>query len=103
MAPKRFRSVRRTTSSASGGLVNVLGNLAVADPGGPSILNGQPFNLPGYTNREAALLVGEATFAFQGGLEPVPFYHHTGGTFLVLTEEGCKLPVVRRDRCRSVP
>jgi len=64
-----------------GGLVAVLGQLAALDPNGSSILNGPPFNLPGYTNREAGLLVGEATFALQGGLEPAPFYHFTGGVF----------------------
>lgn len=68
-------------AATSGGLISTLGNLAIADPGGSSILNGPPFNLPGYTNREAGLLVGEATFALLGGLEPVPFYHFTGGTF----------------------
>jgi hypothetical protein len=64
-----------------GGLVAVLGQLAALDPNGSSILNGPPFNLPGYTNREAGLLVGEATFALLGGLEPAPFYHFTGGVF----------------------
>jgi hypothetical protein len=68
-------------ASTSGGLISALGSLAIADPGGPSFLNGPPFNLPGYTNREAGLLVGEATFVFLAGLEPVPFYHFTGGTF----------------------
>jgi hypothetical protein len=64
-----------------GGLVSVLGLLAAFDPNGSSILNGPPFNLSGYTNREAGLLVGEATFALLGGLEPAPFYHFTGGVF----------------------
>ena len=64
-----------------GGLVSALGTLAAIDPNGSSILNGPPFNLPGYTNREAGLLVGEATFALLGGLEPAPFYHFTGGVF----------------------
>lgn len=64
-----------------GGLVAALGTLASVDPSGPSILNGPPFNLPGYTNRQAGLLVGEATFALLGGLEPAPFYHFTGGVF----------------------
>ncbi len=64
-----------------GGLIALLGTLAATDPNGSSILNGPPFNLPGYTNREAGLLVGEATFGLQGGLEPAPFYHFTGGTF----------------------
>jgi hypothetical protein len=64
-----------------GGLVATLGVLAATDPNGSSILNGPPFNLPGYTNRQAGLLVGEATFGLLGGLEPAPFYHFTGGTF----------------------
>ncbi len=68
-------------AATSGALISTLGDLAIADPNGSSILNGPPFNLPGYTNREAGLLVGAATFLFQGGLEPVPFYHFTGGTF----------------------
>lgn len=53
----------------------------MADPNGSSILNGPPFNLSGYTNRQAGLLVGEATFLFLAGLEPAPFYHFTGGNF----------------------
>lgn len=68
-------------ASTSGGLVATLGNLAVTDPNGSSILNGPPFNLQDYNNRQAGLLVGESTFVFLGGLEPVPFYHFTGGTF----------------------
>lgn len=58
-----------------GGLVSLLGTLAIADPNGPSILD------PNLTNRQAGLLVGEATFALLGGLEPAPFYHFTGGVF----------------------
>jgi hypothetical protein len=58
-----------------GGLVATLGTLAVSDPNGTSFLN------PDLTNRQAGLLVGEATFALLGGLEPAPFYHFTGGTF----------------------
>jgi pimeloyl-ACP methyl ester carboxylesterase len=69
------------TAADVGGLVSILGTLAATDPNGSSILNGPPFNLPGYTNREAGLLVGEATFALQGGLVTAPFYHFTGGTF----------------------
>jgi pimeloyl-ACP methyl ester carboxylesterase len=62
-------------ASTSGGLVAMIGNLAVSNPGGPSFLD------PNLTNRQAGLLVGEATFALLGGLEPAPFYHFTGGTF----------------------
>jgi len=68
-------------ANPSGELIAGLGALAVADPNGSSILNGPPFNLPGFTNRQAALLVGEETFFFLSGLEPTPFYHFTGGTF----------------------
>ncbi|HSG38506.1 MAG TPA: hypothetical protein VLE27_02615, partial [Thermoanaerobaculia bacterium] len=68
-------------AATSGGLISAIGALAVADPTGPSFLNGPPFNLPGYNNRQAGLLVGQATFGLQGGLEPAPFYHFTGGTF----------------------
>ncbi len=67
-------------ASTNGVLIAALGNLAVADPNGPSILNGPPFNLD-LNNRQAGLLVGEATFVFFAGLEPVPAYHFTGGTF----------------------
>ena len=62
-------------ASANGILVTNLGNLAVSNPGGPSFLD------PNLTNRQAGLLVGEATFTFFPGVEPAPFYHFTGGTF----------------------
>ena len=62
-------------ANAVGSLLAVLGFLAVADPNGVSFLD------PSLTNRQAALLIGEATFALSGGLEPAPFYHLTGGTF----------------------
>lgn len=68
-------------ANPSGGLIAGLGALAVADPGGSSILDGPPFNLPDFTNRQAALLVGEETFFFLAGLPPTPSYHFTGGTF----------------------
>jgi hypothetical protein len=58
-----------------GGLAQLLGQLATANPSGASPA------VPGLTNREAGLLVGEATFTLLGGLEPAPFYHFTGGTF----------------------
>jgi len=70
-----------TYAATSGGLIQALGTLAVTDPNGSSILNGPPFNLPGYNNRQAGLLVGEATYLFLAPLEPTPFYHFTGGTF----------------------
>jgi len=68
-------------ANPTGSLVAALGALALFDPNGSSILNGPPFNLGDYTNRQAGLLVGEATFLLQGGLEVAPFYHFTGGTF----------------------
>lgn len=58
-----------------GGLVGLLGLLAQVDPNGASIID------PNLTNRQAGLLVGEATFVLMGGLEPAPFYHFTGGVF----------------------
>jgi pimeloyl-ACP methyl ester carboxylesterase len=64
-----------TYASTNGVLIATLGNLAVSNPGGPSILD------PNLTNRQAGLLVGEATFTFFPGVEPAPFYHFTGGTF----------------------
>jgi pimeloyl-ACP methyl ester carboxylesterase len=57
-----------------GALSIAVGNDALANPSAPST------NLPG-TNREAGLLIGEATFALLGGAEPAPAYHFTGGTF----------------------
>ena len=62
-------------ANPTGGLISVLGTLASVDPNGASILN------PALTNRQAGLLVGAATFTLQGGLEPAPFYHFTGGVF----------------------
>ncbi len=62
-------------AAASGILINAIGTAAVADPNGPSAV------VPGFNNRQAGLFVGEETFALLGGLEPVPFYHFTGGAF----------------------
>jgi hypothetical protein len=62
-------------AATSGELIKVLGDEAVADPNGASPI------LPGFTNHQAGLLLGEGTFAFLGGLEPVPSYHFMGGTF----------------------
>ncbi len=61
-------------ASQNGILVSTLGFLALTAPDDPS-----PIPLfPGFTNRQAALFVGAATFALAN---PVPFYHFTGGTF----------------------
>ena len=60
----------------SGALLAAIGNLAVAAPDADSPI------LPGLPNRTVALLAGAATFLFfPPGLEPVPFYHFTGGQF----------------------
>jgi pimeloyl-ACP methyl ester carboxylesterase len=64
-----------TYANSTGSLISTLGSLAIADP------NGSSADVPPFTNRQAGLLVGEATYALQGGLEPTPFYHMTGGTF----------------------
>jgi pimeloyl-ACP methyl ester carboxylesterase len=63
-----------TFAATSGELISAIGNAAVADPGGASPI------VPGFNNHQAGLFVGEETFALLGGLEPVPFYHFTGGT-----------------------
>jgi hypothetical protein len=68
-------------ASGVGGLISLLGTLALVDPNGSSILNGPPFNLKDFTNKQTGLLVGEATFQLQGGAINAPFYHFTGGTF----------------------
>ena len=62
-------------ATSIGALASLLGTLAQNDPYGPSILD------PNMTNRQAALLVVQATFALMGGLEPTPFYHFNGGVF----------------------
>jgi pimeloyl-ACP methyl ester carboxylesterase len=62
-------------ANAVGGLLALIGTLAATDPNGASFLD------PNLTNRQTGLLVGMATFVLQGGLEPVPFYHFTGGVF----------------------
>jgi hypothetical protein len=65
----------------SGSLIAAIGAAAITAPSGSSFLNGPPFNLPGFTNRQAGLLVGEATFTFSAPLVFAPFYHFTGGVF----------------------
>jgi pimeloyl-ACP methyl ester carboxylesterase len=62
-------------ANSSGGLIDTIGDLAVSDPNGASPI------AAGLTNRQAGLLVGEATFTFLAPLEPAPFYHFTGGVF----------------------
>lgn len=63
-------------ASTTGGLFSALGNLALATPGDPSPI------VPGFTNFQAALLAGSATYVLlPPGLSFVPFYHFAGGTF----------------------
>jgi pimeloyl-ACP methyl ester carboxylesterase len=62
-------------AATSGELIGAIGGAATADPNGASAI------VPGLTNHQAGLLVGEATFDFLGGLAPTPFYHFTGGSF----------------------
>jgi hypothetical protein len=62
-------------ANQSGALIATIGNLAASDPNGASPI------AAGLTNRQTGLLVGEATFTFLAPLEPVPFYHFTGGVF----------------------
>lgn len=64
------------TYQADQRVVQLIGNLAVTTPTGASPV------FPGLTNRQAALLAGEATFLFfPPDQQPVPSYHFTGGTF----------------------
>ena len=88
LACKRWRAAETAIESGqfadpTGTLVAPVGALAILDPNGPSFLNAPnpPFFLDNYTNREAALLLGAGLYRLQGGVEPVPFYHLTGGTF----------------------
>ena len=62
-----------TYANPIGGQVSDIGNLAITDP--------NTATPSGLTNRQTGLLVGAATYVLQGGTEPVPFYHMTGGTF----------------------
>jgi hypothetical protein len=65
-----------TYQSANGTIVLTIASLATSDPAGSSPV------FPGLTNRQAALLTGEATFVFfPPDQQPVPSYHFTGGTF----------------------
>lgn len=62
--------------SVNGTIVLTIAALATSDPTGSSPV------FPGLTNRQAALLTGEATFVFfPPDQQPVPAYHFTGGTF----------------------
>jgi hypothetical protein len=62
--------------SANGVTVKTIGTLAATAPAGSSPV------FPGLTNRQAALLTGEATFVFFApDQQPVPSYHFAGGTF----------------------
>lgn len=62
--------------NGNGVLVQTIATLATTDPAGASPV------FPGLTNRQAALLTGEATFVFfPPDQQFVPDYHFTGGTF----------------------
>jgi hypothetical protein len=47
---------------------------------------------PGLTNRQAALLVGEATFVLLAPNEPAPVYHFVAGTFAAMPSGGLPVP-----------
>jgi hypothetical protein len=57
---------------AGGTVVRAAGNLAIADPNGPSPI------VPGFTNRQAVLFFGGATFNFN---PYVPWYHLVAASF----------------------
>lgn len=63
-------------AETAGQLVALLGQLAATAPDDPSPV------IPGFTNEQAGLLLGSATYALlPPGLSFVPFYHFVGGTF----------------------
>lgn len=65
-----------TFFSGNGALISIIAALEAADPEGASPI------LPGLTNHQVFLVVGQATFLFfPPGLASTPFYHFTGGTF----------------------
>ena len=65
-----------TYESTVGVLAVTVGQLAIAAPDAPSPI------IPGLTNRQVALLLGEATFTFfPPDQQVVPVYHFVGGTF----------------------
>jgi hypothetical protein len=65
-----------TFESAVGILASTVGQLAKTAPNAPSPV------IPGLTNRQVALLLGEATFVlFPPDQQIVPVYHFVGGTF----------------------
>ncbi len=66
-----------TYQGAVGG-INLFGDLALTNPTGPTFV---PI-LPGFNNRQAALMFGSATYALiPAGQSFTPFYHFVGGTF----------------------
>ncbi|HZF10674.1 MAG TPA: hypothetical protein VFE33_17950 [Thermoanaerobaculia bacterium] len=65
-----------TFENTTGVLFQTLGNLALTAPAAASPV------VPGFTNRQAGLVAGSATYVFfPPGLAVVPFYHFAGGTF----------------------
>ena len=59
----------------TGLLISTIGRLALSSSDAPSPI------VPSLSNLQVGYLAGEATFSFQGGLEPAPFYHWAGGAF----------------------
>jgi len=65
-----------TFENTTGELFQTLGNLALTAPAAASPV------VPGFTNRQAGLVAGSATYVFfPPGLSVVPVYHFAGGTF----------------------
>jgi pimeloyl-ACP methyl ester carboxylesterase len=85
-AQRQAQRASGTWQDSSGTLVQTIYSLSTADPLGLSPV------FPGLTNRQAGLLVGEATFVILVPNEPVPFYHFTAGRFAALPTPG-GLPV----------
>jgi hypothetical protein len=74
-ADRQTQLAAGTYADSTGALVSTLGTLAIDAPSDPSFL------IPSLTNAEVGLFAGAMTFALQGGNEPAPFYHFTGGVF----------------------
>lgn len=77
IAPQQAQIAAGNFASQNGVLIQTLGFLALTAPDDPVPAPLQAL-FPGFKNRQAALLVGSATFLLA---QPVPFYHFTGGTF----------------------
>ncbi|HEV7671378.1 MAG TPA: hypothetical protein VGS22_22905 [Thermoanaerobaculia bacterium] len=75
LAQRRQSLAQGFYHDTTGQLISTFGRLAISSPDAPSPI------VPSVSNLQAAYLAGEATFNFQGGLEPTPFYHWAGGAF----------------------